>query len=483
MQEKKCEENGIRRMSKKEKVMEVIFLLAVFVFFYIWAAKAPFNSSPDEEMRYRVSEYIINHGSLPDGRDPEIRNPNWGISYAFNPYITCIIAAIFGKVVSLFTDSFRALYMSMRLVNEIFGTLTAFVALRIGKRLFEKEKAWFFTVLVTFLPGAAFLHTYLNMDSVALLATGWIFYCWVRAIQEGWTGNVCVQLALAMSLCIHSYYNAYGFLLVSAMFFVGIMLKGTKDQWDFAQMWKKGMVMLGIVFLLCGWWFIRNGILYDGDILGMAVSSEYAQRYAIEELKPSNRATPQTLQMTVLQMFLWIPEGWNYNWLGTVAASFVGTFGFMKIFMPEFWTKAYLLVIGIGVLGNVFWWKKDFLVAKRKIGEERIKDADGEIILQKYRRDKVWNQENWMRICLLIATIIPCMLLIYYAYASDFQAQGRYIMPALFPIMYFIVRGYDKLLGKIIKKSWVKKWFYIIASLLWVLSCIMVYVLVYAPNY
>lgn len=192
MQEKKCEENGIWRMSKKEKVMEVIFLLAVFVFFYIWAAKAPFNSSPDEEMRYRVSEYIINHGALPDGRDPEIRNPNWGISYAFNPYITCIIAAIFGKVVSLFTDSFRALYMSMRLVNVIFGTLTAFVALRIGKRLFEKEKAWFFTVLVTFLPGAAFLHTYLNMDSVALLATGWIFYCWVRAIQEGWTGKVWV---------------------------------------------------------------------------------------------------------------------------------------------------------------------------------------------------------------------------------------------------------------------------------------------------
>ena len=84
MQEKKSEGNDIRKMSRREKIVEVLFLLAVFVFFYIWAAKTPFNASPDEEMRYRVSEYIINHGALPDGRDPEIRNPNWGISYALS---------------------------------------------------------------------------------------------------------------------------------------------------------------------------------------------------------------------------------------------------------------------------------------------------------------------------------------------------------------------------------------------------------------
>ena len=88
-------------------------------------------------------------------------------------------------------------------------------------------------------------------------------------------------------------------------------MKGNQKQWDFPQMWKKGLLMLGIVFLLCGWWFIRNAVLYDGDILGMATSSKYAERYAIEELKPSNRATPQSLGMTVGQMFFWIPSGWK----------------------------------------------------------------------------------------------------------------------------------------------------------------------------
>lgn len=472
-----------KALDRKERVCEILFLVLVFCFLFIWAAKAPFNSSPDEEMRYRVSEYIMNHGSLPDGRDPEIRNPNWGISYAFNPYISCILAALFGKVTTLFTDSFRALYLSMRLVNVIFGTLTAFVALRIGKRLFEKEKAWFFTAAVTFLPGAAFLHTYMNMDSVALLSTAWIFYCWVRVVQEGWTGKICIQLGFAMSLCIHSYYNSYGFLLCSAVFFVGSMMKGNQKQWDFPQMWKKGLLMLGIVFLLCGWWFIRNAVLYDGDILGMATSSDYAERYAIEELKPSNRATPQSLGMTVGQMFFWIPSGWKYNWLGTVAASFVGTFGFMKIYMPELWTKSYLVFLALGILGVIPVWKRIFCVARSKVREERIKKEDGVWITRQYRKAKVWNMENWMRICLALAIIIPGFLLIYYAYASDFQAQGRYLMPALFPVMYFMVLGYGTWLDKLVKSDRVKKWSYRIASFVWVASCVMVYLVVYAPNY
>lgn len=61
-----------------------IFVFAVFVFCLAWALAAPFDASPDESMRYQIVEFIAKHGSLPDGRDPEIRNANWGISYAFN---------------------------------------------------------------------------------------------------------------------------------------------------------------------------------------------------------------------------------------------------------------------------------------------------------------------------------------------------------------------------------------------------------------
>ena len=79
----------------REKAYELLFLVFVFVFLFVWAMKAPLNASPDEEMRYRLTNYIVEHGELPDGRDPEIRNPQWGISYAFKPYTSCIVSAGF----------------------------------------------------------------------------------------------------------------------------------------------------------------------------------------------------------------------------------------------------------------------------------------------------------------------------------------------------------------------------------------------------
>lgn len=90
---------------------------------------------------------------------------------------------------------------------------------------------------------------------------------------------------------------------------------------------------------------------------------------------------------------------------------------------------------------------------------------------------------NLLRLCLLIAVIIPVILLLYYAYASDFQAQGRYIMPGLLPIMYFITLGYETWLDRLIKSERVKRIFFRVSSVLLAASCVLVYGMVYAPNY
>ena len=80
--------SGIKGDGMKKTVKTVkkeyaiwIFVLLVFVFYLSWALAAPFDASPDESMRYQIVEFIVKHGTLPDGRDPEIRNANWGISY------------------------------------------------------------------------------------------------------------------------------------------------------------------------------------------------------------------------------------------------------------------------------------------------------------------------------------------------------------------------------------------------------------------
>ena len=196
-----------------------IFVLLVFVFYLSWALAAPFDASPDESMRYQIVEFIVKHGTLPDGRDPEIRNANWGISYAFNPILPYMAGAVFAKVVQVFTDSFRATVIAARMVNVLLGCGMAWFTWKIGELLFrKKETGRLFAVLVCFLPGTCFLFSYINTDGLALFTTAWILYCWCRACKEGWTLKVCVQMGIAMGLCMLSYYNAYGYLLMSAVF-------------------------------------------------------------------------------------------------------------------------------------------------------------------------------------------------------------------------------------------------------------------------
>lgn len=117
-----------------------IFVLLVFVFYLSWAAAAPFDASPDESMRYQIVEFIVKHGTLPDGRDPEIRNANWGISYAFNPILPYMAGAVFAKVVQVFTDSFRATVIAARMVNVLLGCGMAWFTWKIGELLFRKKR-------------------------------------------------------------------------------------------------------------------------------------------------------------------------------------------------------------------------------------------------------------------------------------------------------------------------------------------------------
>ena len=247
---------------KQERQLEVIFLLAVFLTILMWALVQPFNVSPDEAMRYQIVDYIMRHGKLPVGYDAEIRDPNWGISYAFYPITTYIAGAVFGKIATLFSSSGMAPIYGARLVNVIFGTITAGLNLKIGKMLFEKRMAWFYTILICFLPGTIFFNSYVNMDALGLCASSWIVLCWCKAVKNDWSVKLCVELGVAISLCALSYFNAYGYILCSILFFCTTMLLCGRKKWDVKRMIQLGLVVMAVVAVLAGWWFIRNAILY-----------------------------------------------------------------------------------------------------------------------------------------------------------------------------------------------------------------------------
>jgi len=452
---------------KKSLYIEIGFCVVVFALLLVWTGVQPLHSSPDELMRYDVIEYLFKHGTLPHGGEEEIRYGVWGISYAFHPYLSSIFSAIFMRITSIFTTNARALLLAARMVNISLGAGTTFLSLRIGKRLFSDGAKWLFAALVAFLPGAFFLFTYLNNDALAIFSTAVMILMWVRGMQDEWSLKTCVGLATGLSLCALSYYNAYGVALCSIIFFVTTILMGREKKFEWKFLLSRGAMITGIVLVLAGWWFIRAYIIYDGDFLGLNISDSYAQLYAIDELKPSNRQTMQMMGNSVKDMLVYTAPGWRHNWVVTVGTSFIGMFGWMEIDMPFTLTKVYVAFMGVGLIGVLVGIKKGFFT----LYEATAKQV------------KVWCKETIFRWCLVIAMVIPCVLLVFYSYTSDLQAQGRYIMSALIPLMYFVTWGYQTLLKRFVKDSKIREIFYLGTAALLLMGLLYTTFAVYLPWY
>ena len=460
-----------------------IYLLALFVFVFIWSYVQPYSVAPDEAMKFDVINYLVNNNALPDGRDASIRNPIWGISYAYQPYLSLMISALFMKITSFFTKNMQALVMAARLVNVFLITGIGFVAMKIGDELLEKGEKILFVFLVTLLPGSLYLGTYVNNDVIALFSIACIIYGWIRVYKYGWTKKRACFWGLSISLCALSYYNAYSYILCSMFFFIitALFLNGKK--WDIKTLIKWGSLITFIVILFAGWWFVRNAILYDGDILARETMKKMGELYAQNEYKPSKIFTPQRAGMTIGEMLLYV-HGTNvnsHNYLITVFMSFIGVFGSMEIFPPGLISKLYLLFFFIAILGVFKNYTNIFGRSKKVVKKEII--GAGPTYLNTYTMQPIWKTYSLLHLTMVLASLISALLAIWYSYANDYQAQGRYFMPALIPFMYFVVLGYRYLFGKLIKSEKLKFLIYIGISV--IIACLAVYcfVGVFYPYY
>ena len=88
---------------KLDKIIKIVLLITAFMLYFIWSCCQPYNSAPDEGMKYDICKYIVNNNTLPHGGDPQIRNEIWGISYGFTPILAYMICALFMKIVMFFT--------------------------------------------------------------------------------------------------------------------------------------------------------------------------------------------------------------------------------------------------------------------------------------------------------------------------------------------------------------------------------------------
>lgn len=420
---------------KNKKIIMTIFLIGLFCYYLIWTVSQPYNSCPDEKMKWDICKYIAEHNSIPDGRDESIRDSAWGISYAFQPILAYMICAVFVKIASIFTTQQFALVVAARLVSTISMTLTIYFVIKIANKLFKDKGIYkyLFIIFIAFQPITAFLASYINNDSTAILAISMIIYLWILGLESNWKTKHCILLGGAVGFCALTYYNAYGYILCSVLICLSSAVLNKMDAKEIA---KKALIVASVAFAVAGWWFVRNAIIYDGDILGTKTQNEYGDKYALEQYKPSVRKTPENSNESILHML-------NEDaWAKTTAKSFVGIFGYQSILMSNKIYYLYLSFWLIGGLGCLLKFKDLFIYKK----EEK----------SKYILNYIF----------VIAIIIPILLSIIYSYTSDFQPQGRYIMGIIIPFMYFVVNGIQTILEKFIKSEKIRNIIIIMIMLL-----------------
>ena len=305
----------LKKMKENKKIIITLFLICIFCYYLTWTISQPFNSCPDEGMKWDICKYIYENNKLPHGEDEAIRNPIWGISYGFQPILTYMIGAVFMKIISIFTTHQFALVMAARLVSIISMTLVIYFTIKISQKFFKGIYKYLFIVFIAFQPITAFLASYINNDSTALLATTVIIYLWILGLESNWKNKHCVLLGIAIGFCTLTYYNAYGYILCSIILcLISVILNKMKTK----QIIQKVLIVAIMAFLVAGWWFIRNAIIYNGDFLGINAQNECGDKYASEEYKPSTRLTVQRKNESIINMLT------KDKWINVTLKSFVG---------------------------------------------------------------------------------------------------------------------------------------------------------------
>ena len=418
----------------KQNKIQFILPFILFCLYLCWAALLPASEAPDELARIQVPFFIANNNYLPSGWEESIRNPLWGISYAFSPYGSSLIALPFIKIASLFTNDTGVIVFATRIPSCMFGALTVAILMKASKLLnFNDQSRLLMGVTLGLLPQFAFLSSYHNQDIFSAFCASLVLLCWVQAIKKGWSVKICLYLGVSLGLLALSYYFAYAFIPLSVLFFF-VTAKWQKI--PLKRTIKYALLVFIVAFAIAGWFFIRNMFIYNGDFFGRNAYYECSEMYAIESLKPSTHITPKLEGQSITDVLF------SEDWLWTTFKSSISYLGFMEFSIQEEWI--YMICCALICIAVVVSFKISVFDRTIEIIKGNIKD-NREVIL-------LW-------VLLAISAFSALMLSLYYSWSADWQPQGRYIISSWIPTILALQTLYHQITSKYKRSSSAKSIF------------------------
>ena len=404
----------------KNKIL-LAYTFAFFIYLFIRSVLKPYNYGPNEYHRFPAYYYVFIHNYLPSGWLEEIRNPIWGFSYAFLfTWLPGLCSVFCMKISSLFSHTPSSVLIAARFPGVIMGTLCVFLIFKILDAALEDEKTkWVVTILVTSIPQFAFISSYVNNDIFALAGAFLILYSWVVILKKKeWNVWQSFIMAGGIFIVVLSYYNAYGWILCSLIFaaYYAYKNKKYKDKYFWCQL----IIISTIAISSTAYFWIRNIIIYDGDMFGLKSMMSSCEMYAWESIKPSNRITPKSSGVSLLSL------AFDPAYIKTLFLSFIGLFGYMEFGLRGFVYLLYLLALAFGLIFSIV----GIIVKTISSKKESSEDISGTITLPIF-------------LILLFSTFIVFGLTLYNSWNNDYSPQGRYLYPALPALIIFLGIGYE----------------------------------------
>lgn len=416
----------------------IILLICTFFFMSCFVFTQPFGDGPDEINRYKVVSFIENHGTIPAGDNPEVIIDGYGASYAFQPILTYMLEGYVLFLLKPLGLSAAAKLIIARYINVILGLVAVWYTWKLAGLFFKnKSAAYLFTLGVVLLPQNLFIYTYVNTDGMGLLSCLMILYALIKGFKTSFDKESVITMSIGIILCLMSYYNCYGYILIA---FIACMIYAFTDgRKNIADLMKKAGIIALISVIGAGWWFIRNMILYSGDIFAMAARQECAMEtgnwYFLEQMAETYQVQGYTLKEMIF--------GTDYYTL--VWKSFIGMFGPMSIPTSHHLYMAYKYLTIICLIGFIVAvviaiknrkWLIDFSPE-----ENNTSPTVNNTITNTGR-----NTGLILTASLILMAVIPVVLALYYSYTWDFQPQGRYYLPLLAVLAFVLVCGLNQLI-------------------------------------
>lgn len=365
----------------------------------------PFGASPDEKAHGAYIHSIVAERRLPVFSAADRENYE-----AHQPPLYYLLGVLFYQTAKSFGSENPI--EAVRLLSLILGALSILVTYRVVKMLFPEDEGLSIACagFVAFLPMHLTLSVSVSNDMLTELLFGVGLLLMTRILTAGSTSRNMFLLGCVLGLGLLTKTTCVILfpLAVLTYIFAWRLEKDSHIMWQLAG-------IFGVSLIIGGWWLLRNKLLY-GDFFGV---SEFAKAFE-QTARPQYWLHERGLS---LGNYVLLVCGWTF-------ASFWGVFGHMRVFMA---TWIYFL-LGLATLAS------------------GIALAPAISYCIKGREEVRTSQVIKYSLMLYGATLLLVLVAFVTFNFKYFQAQGRYLYPALIPISLFWVLGIRQVFPSSVRK-------------------------------